>query len=145
RQSYLANFIYQADTRNPYVYAQTSTDFLNLVQRIRDLASLHAQKKQMLIKVVAGPYETWPLPWYLRDFEQIGYWGGLEEAGSLADAAVVITDKKNTEMLPASFLESVQSEYYGLRPEVLLAVHIRKDLWDAFIPTRINVGLEDHD
>ncbi|MBU4253987.1 MAG: TIGR03663 family protein [Acidobacteria bacterium] len=145
RQSYLANFIYQADTRNPYVYAQTSTDFLNLVQRIRDLASLHAQKKQMLIKVVAGPYETWPLPWYLRDFEQIGYWGGLEEAGSLADAAVVITDKKNTEMLPASFLDSVQSEYYGLRPEVLLAVHIRKDLWDAFIRTRINVGLEDHD
>ncbi|MCJ7682468.1 MAG: TIGR03663 family protein [Candidatus Aminicenantes bacterium] len=148
RQSYRANFVYHADTRNPYVYAQTSTDFLNLVQRIRDLAALHAQNKQMLIKVVTGPYETWPLPWYLRDFERIGYWETLAKAGRLDEADVVITDIKNTDILPASFLESVQSEYYGLRPEVLLAVHIRKDLWETYIRTRINVAkasLEGHD
>ncbi|MCJ7681300.1 MAG: hypothetical protein MUP70_11280, partial [Candidatus Aminicenantes bacterium] len=141
RQSYRANFVYQADTRNPYVYAQTSTDFLNLVQRIRDLSALHPQKKRMFIKVITGPYETWPLPWYLRDFERIGYWEMLGNAGRLSDADVVITDKINTDILPASFLESVQSEYYGLRPEVLLAVHIRKDLWETFIRTQIDVKI----
>ena len=35
-------------------------------QRIADVAALHPDRAQMLVKVIAGPYEQWPLPWYLR-------------------------------------------------------------------------------
>ena len=54
-QSYRANFVYPADTRNPYVYAQTSPDYLRLVRRIEDVAALAPDGPNMLVKVVAGP------------------------------------------------------------------------------------------
>ena len=137
RQSYRANFVYEADTRNPYVYAQTSTDFMNLVQRMKDLSDIHAEKKGMLIMVATDPYNTWPLPWYLRSFERVGYWENLEDIQDIDRAAVLITDEKNSDKLPASFIEGHQSEYYGLRPEVLLSVHIKDSLWESFIKTRM--------
>ena len=135
-QSYRANFIYSADPRNPYVYAQTSPDFNNLVQRVEEIARFHPEHKQMLIKVITHPDEAWPLPWYLRSFGKVGYWQEVEEAGPLSDVPLIISSTDKVDRLQLQIRDSYQSEYYGLRPEVLLALHIRKDLWDKFIKER---------
>jgi uncharacterized protein (TIGR03663 family) len=132
-QSYRANFKYFADPRNPYVYAHTSTDFLNLVQRIEDIALLHPDHKQMLIKVITGPYETWPLPWYLRKFTRVGYWQEVGAAGEIPGVPVIISSIDKLDKLQVLLGDDYQSEFYGLRPEVLLAVHIRQDLWNKFL------------
>lgn len=132
-QSYRANFKFYADPRNPYVYAQTSTDFMNLVKRINDLALLHQDHKQMLIKVITNPDETWPLPWYLRSFGRVGYWQKVDAAGDLAEIPVIISSIDKMDDLRPFLQDNYQSEYFGLRPEVLLAVHIKRDLWDDFI------------
>ena len=73
-QARLANMTYAADPRNPYVYAQTSPDMLNLVRQVEALAKVHAQGDQMLVKVMAPDSDYWPLPWYLRNLKQIGWW-----------------------------------------------------------------------
>lgn len=132
-QSYKANFKFYADPRNPYVYAQTSTDFMNLVKRINDLALLHQDHKQMLIKVITNPDETWPLPWYLRSFGRVGYWQKVDAAGDLAEIPVIISSIDKMDDLRPLLQDNYQSEYFGLRPEVLLAVHIKRDLWDDFL------------
>jgi predicted membrane-bound mannosyltransferase len=135
-QSYLANFKYHADSRNPYVYAQTSADFLNLVNRVEDISRNHPDRKDMLIKVITRPDEAWPLPWYLRDFGRVGYWQEAEAAGSLADVPVVISSIQKTENILTTLQRTHQGEYFGLRTEVLLSVHIRKDLWNNFLESR---------
>ena len=135
-QSYAANFRYYADSRNPYVYAHTSTDFLGLVQRVEDIARYHPDKKNMLIKVITHPDEAWPLPWYLRSFPRVGYWQDAEGAGTVADVSVVISSVDISEKIQEKLKETHQSEFFGLRPEVLLALHIRKDLWKKFLETR---------
>lgn len=135
-QNYRANFVYQADSRNPYVYAQTSTDFLNLVRRVEDIARYHPDRKGMLIKVITHPDEAWPLPWYLRGFTRVGYWQAANKAGPVEDVPVVITSVDITEKIQAQIQKTHQSEFFGLRPEVLLAVHIRKDLWEKFLESR---------
>jgi uncharacterized protein (TIGR03663 family) len=135
-QTYKANFRYFADSRNPYVYAHTSTDFLNLVQRVEDIARDHPDQKDMLIKVITRPDEAWPLPWYLREFTRVGYWQNADEAGVVEDVPVVISSVDGTEDLLTELQKSHQSEFFGLRPEVLLAVHIRKDLWEKFLENR---------
>jgi len=135
-QSYAANFRYYANSRNPYVYAHTSTDFLNLVQRVEDIARYHPDKKNMLIKVITHPDEAWPLPWYLRGFTRVGYWQGADEAGALEDVPVVISSIDITEKIQEKLEQTHQGEFFGLRPEVLLAVHIRKDLWEKFLEGR---------
>ncbi len=135
-QSHLANFRFYADSRNPYVYAHTSTDFLNLVQRMEDIAKYHPDQKNMMIKVITHPDEAWPLPWYLRGFTRVGYWQDAAEAGSLEDVPVVISSVDITEEIQAKLQRTHQGEFFGLRPEVLLSVHIRKDLWEKFLETR---------
>jgi uncharacterized protein (TIGR03663 family) len=135
-QSYRASFTYSADPRNPYVYAQTSPDFLNLVRRVEEIARLHPDHKQILTKVITHPDEAWPLPWYLRSFGKVGYWQEVEEAGPFSDVPLIISSVDMVDRLQLYIRYNYQSEYYGLRPEVLLALHIRKDLWDKFIEER---------
>ncbi len=135
-QSYAANFRYYADSRNPYVYAHTSKDFLSLVQRVDDIARIHPDQKALLIKVITHPDEAWPLPWYLRDFSRVGYWQEADKAGTLEDVPIVISSIDITEKIQAKLQQTHQSEFFGLRPEVLLAVHIRKDLWEKFLESR---------
>jgi uncharacterized protein (TIGR03663 family) len=132
-QAYRGSFIEPADPRNPYVYAQTSPDFLKLVRRVEDLAALHPDGKRMLIKVIAGPYETWPLPWYLRRFSRVGYWTDAGAAGGPGEADVIITDTEQGGRLEPLLNGSFLSEFYGLRPNVFLVVHIRSDLWGEFL------------
>ncbi len=132
-ESYRANFKFYADPANPYVYAQTSTDFLKLVRRVDDLAAVHPDEKNMLIKVVCGLYETWPLPWYLRSFENVGYWQDPNQAGPLAEAPVIITDQDQGAKLQPLLRDKFQSEYYSLRPGVFLLLHIRQDLWEQYL------------
>ncbi len=135
-QSCRANFVYPADTRNPYVYAQTSPDYLRLVRRIEDIAALAPDGRNMLVKVVAGPHETWPLPWSLRRFGRVGYWQDAAAAGDVGRPPVVISSAEETAKLDPVLGADYQSEFYGLRPDTLLTLSIRNDLWESFLRSR---------
>jgi uncharacterized protein (TIGR03663 family) len=135
-QAWRASFAYPADPRNPYVYAQTGPDFLKLVGSVEELAAVHPDHEKMLIKVIAGPYETWPLPWYLRRFGRVGYWQDAAAAGPLEIAPVIITDSEQAARLESQLVPSFQSEYYGLRPNALLLLHVRNDLWEEYLKSR---------
>jgi uncharacterized protein (TIGR03663 family) len=132
-QNWRANFRYPADPRNPYVYAQTSPDFLRLARRMTDVAAVHPDQSRMLVKVVAGPYEQWPLPWYLRRMTRVGYWSRAAEAGRLDDVPVIIASQENTGAVDTALGDRYVSEFYGLRPDVLLTVYIDRTLWSHFL------------
>lgn len=135
-QSFRANFIFYDDPGNPYVYAQTSRDFLNLIRRVEGLALSHPDRKNLLIKVIADPYETWPLPWYLRSYPRVGYWKRVEEAGDLRTVPAVITSLAEGEVLEERLKDEYVREFFSLRPGVFLLLHVRKDIWDTFIINR---------
>jgi uncharacterized protein (TIGR03663 family) len=129
--AYQASFVFYADNRNPYVYGHTSTDMLRLVQRIDDIAHIAPDGRDTLIRVITP--DSWPLPWYLRAYTRVGYWPGVTDD---ADAPIVITSQELQAEVERRLRDTYQSEYYGQRPEVLMTVFIRQDLWDAFIKTR---------
>lgn len=133
-QAYAANYVYPADPRNPYVYAHTSTAFLRLAERIEDIAEIHPEGHGMLIKVIQPDRDYWPLPWYLRQFENVGYW---HEPPDNLDASIIIASPALGSLLEEKLQGEYQTEMHGLRPSVLRAVYIRKDLWEAFIKTRM--------
>jgi uncharacterized protein (TIGR03663 family) len=132
-QDYRANFVDYANPTNPYVYAQTSTDYLKLVRAVQGVASVSPEHEWLLIKVVAPPDETWPLPWSLRQFERVGYWTDIATAGDLRDAAVVITSAGFAAEAGRQLAGGYQSAFYGLRPEVVLSLYIRQDLWELYL------------
>ncbi len=135
-QSYRANFVFHADPQNPYVYAHTSEDFLNLIQRLNDVSAVHPEGKDVQIKVITNLYETWPLPWYLKDFSRVGYWQDVEDAGDLENVPLLIMSMDKLDKLPSQIEQNYQSEFYGLRPEVLLTIYIHRNLWDKFMEQR---------
>jgi len=135
-QSGQASFRYSADPRNPYVYAQTSSDYLKLVKRVDDVAAVLPDREKSLIKVVCGLYETWPLPWSLRRHTRVGYWQEAAAAGGFEDAALVIASEEQAARIRPLIADTFHEEFYGLRPDVLLTLFIRTDAWERFLDGR---------
>ena len=90
----------------------------------------------MLVKVVAGPYEQWPFPWYARDLTRVGYWSLAAEAGALDGVPVILASPENVAAVEAAVGERYVSEFYGLRPGVLLTLFVERGLWERFVESR---------
>ena len=119
---------YAADSRNPYIYQHTSPQFKKLIKRIDDLEALDPSSD--LAIAVGGSDNAWPLPWYLRNNDTIGYWQNPSDIPAL-DIVIGPIGK-----LPQSLNETHIAEYHGLRENVVLECWIEKRLWDAFMETR---------
>ncbi len=131
-QSYCMSYVYHEDPQNPYVYAHTMPDVQRLADDIEQLAKASPDGNDVLVKVIwdeEGYY--WPLPWYLRQFESVGYWTQLPDDPS---APIVISlselDEALTERLDDTHL---MTSFYALRPNVLAQVWVRMDLWEAHL------------
>ncbi|OVE76766.1 hypothetical protein BVX97_00520 [bacterium E08(2017)] len=136
-QTCRATFRYGADKRNPYAYSHTVTDFLNLADRIDSIAEISPEQKDMLIVVVTNQQDAWPLPWYLRKYARKGFWNSVSDVpGEIKNPPIVVSSLDKEGEIDAYLGDSYQSEYWGLRNEVLLSLHIRRDLWDKFMETR---------
>ena len=133
-QAYRASFQFYADNRNPYVYAQSVEDILDLAERVEDIAASHPDHHNMLITVIAPGADYWPLPWYLRRFGRVGYWDKVPEK---PDAPVIIA---SPQVEPALTKKIRTDDYvgtcYGLRSHVVLLLYVQNDAWQAFIKTR---------
>lgn len=132
RQAWRASVTYASDPRNPYVYAQTVPDAVRMATRIRELAALHPGGTQMPVSVIAPPSEQWPLPWYLRAMPQVGYWAAPDDPVAL-QAPVLVASLAHSAALDVSLGDGYVSEFYGLRPDVLQALYVERDLWERFL------------
>lgn len=137
-QAWRASVTYASDPRNPYVYAQTVPDAVRMAARIRDLAGLHPDGMRMPVSVIAGPHEQWPLPWYLRAMPHVGYWTSTDDPLAL-QSPVIVTSMDHADALDAALGDRYVSEFFGLRPEVLLALYIDRALWERFL-ARVATG-----
>ena len=67
--AYRANFVYYADSRNPYVYAHPTEEILTAVDTVKEYAATtgvgRSEDRPILVAVPGMDY--WPLPWYFRD------------------------------------------------------------------------------
>lgn len=102
-----------AGETNPYAYAHTTEDLLDLPGRIAAVSRAQGWTNPRLAVVMA---DAWPLPWYLRSFPQTGYWQPEQDPGP-ADLFIT-TASPPTSLRPR--LQSYIPEFYGVRPNVLL-------------------------
>jgi len=127
-QAVRANGRFCADPRNPYVYAHSLPDVVRLARRITDVAALHPEGPAMRIHFITPEY--WPMPYYLRKLQRIGYWSEIPTA---PDAPVIIVSSELQEQLEPRLHDRYHTEFYGLRPGVLLVLNIQQDLWDRYL------------
>jgi uncharacterized protein (TIGR03663 family) len=140
-QSCWADTSFAADPRNPYVYSQTSTDLLNLVHQVEGLAAVDLRGHKLVVKVMSPDGDYWPLPWYLRRFEQIGWWDHLPDDPyapiMIVSAKLRATlDEKKTHLMVG---------YFQLRPQLFLELYVQMDLWQEWLahhPSPTSAGSE---
>ena len=128
-QAWQAGHAFAADQRNPYVYSPTSRDLLKLVDKITALSQVSTERRELLIKVIATEGDYWPLPWYFRQFNRIGYFDTLP---SDPYASVMIVSAG----LHAALEEKrthVMIGYFELRPGVFLELYAEIQLWRAYL------------
>jgi uncharacterized protein (TIGR03663 family) len=136
-QCYELNFRFSNDERNPWVYAQTSADALQLARQMERLARVSPEGHDMVIHVVM-PEEYWPLPWYLRKFnaDHVGYWRDVDawsrETGGQPPPAVIIFSPAVQPLVDRRLRAAYDRQMiFGLRGGVLVSVYVRDDLWQA--------------
>ena len=128
-QSYRTNLDprFVTDTRNPYVYAQPLRGVVLMGSFVERLAAAHPDGRAMLVKVIMP--NAWPVPWYLRRLEAVGYW---EDPPLDCDAPVIVTATD----APAGLEDRLNGAYerfsYGLRADVTIVVYVNTDLMDRF-------------
>jgi len=124
-QAYRACFAMPADPRNPYVYAHTGSDALNLVACVEE-AARNAQGYGTLIAVAVPTPDTWPLPWYLRKYTNVGFWTRVEQIPDSLNPVVVIAAADQGDTAEDRFGYGKQASFFGIRPGVLLNVFVPK-------------------
>ena len=142
-EAYNTSFKFHTDRRNPYVYAHTSRDVLNLAERVADIAKVDPRGNEMLVHVIAADRDYWPMPYYLRKLRNVGYWSDVPDD---LDSSMIIFHDSFQEAVDAALRrgkpdgwkpeDDWESFVYGLRPTVHLMAYIRKPLWHEFIQTR---------
>ncbi|HTG43480.1 MAG TPA: hypothetical protein VK633_03000, partial [Verrucomicrobiae bacterium] len=132
-QAWSTSFVYAADRRNPYVYAQTVPDFLNLVAKVEGIAQVAPAGHETIVKVIAPDSAYWPLPWSLRRFKHVGWydqipadpWAPIIIVSSQLDAR--FDDKAGRKWLMTGISE--------LRPGVFLELYVELELWKKYVAT----------
>jgi len=139
-QAWAGSFRYEADPRNPYVYAHTSTDVFVIAGRIERLARAHPLGPAMPIQIISRE-NLWPLPWYLRRFSAVQWWNGVPEAGANAPVILATPDmedalvRKLYELPPPGQRElyvNIFDRRLELRPRVEIRGYAVTTLWDDY-------------
>ncbi len=139
-QAWAGSFRYEADPRNPYVYAHTTTDVFVIAGRIERLARAHPLGPAMPIQVISRE-NLWPLPWYLRRFPAVQWWNGVPDSGANAPVILATPDMEDAlvrrlyELPPPGQRElyvPIFDRLIELRPQVELRGYAVKPLWDDY-------------
>ncbi len=133
-QAYDANNEFSADPRNPYVYAHTSTQAVRAGDRVQELAQKHPDGNELLVRVVLPNGDYWPLPFYLRANENVGYWSQVPED---VDAPIVISAPAFQGAINERFQDDYELSHFSLRPGVILLMYVERDLWNRFMVDRL--------
>ncbi len=126
------NFInYDNDNRYyVYVYAHTRRETLKLVDEINMIAQRSHQGAAAGVTIVSPDY--WPLPWYLRDYNRIGYYGRITPSNE----PMIVASTNQAAEVQATYGDryvQVKSGFnpegsFPLRPGVDLLLYARREL-----------------
>jgi predicted membrane-bound mannosyltransferase len=128
--SYQTSFVYFSDTKNPYVYSPTLPGISELKTRMEGLAQTHPAGDKMVVKLVSRDGYYWPIPWYLRKLDNIGYYTGQLPDDATAPVLLVSPryEEPLLERLPSHQLKGM----HGLRLGVFYDLIVEKTLWESY-------------
>ena len=129
KQSLSASGRLASDARNPYSYVPTTKDPARIATWLEQLEAQSNQTTLNPIAVVGSDY--WPLPWYLRSVDPIGYWP--QPVDSLKELTVVLATTEQEAQCDALLLATHTKFPRSLRTNVSVTLYLRNDIWEQWL------------
>jgi uncharacterized protein (TIGR03663 family) len=136
---YQYNFRNSSEPGNPYVYAHTVADVVEITGEIDQIGVVHPDGYDVAVEVVFPGHDYWPLPWYLRKFSNTGYYSEVDTS-SLAAPIIIIHESVEKQLVRKLYelpgpgerylYVPLSGEYLELRPGVEMRIYVRNDVWD---------------
>lgn len=139
--SFVTNFEYMDNPYNPWVFSHPEKDVFTIEERVREVARCHPEGMNMRIDVICPGGDYWPLPWYLRQFPNVGWWSKVDMNAPPAPVILISPALeadlavKLYELPPPGHRELYMplfDDYVELRPTVEIRGYAVKSLFDAF-------------
>lgn len=130
-QSYRASYVFAHDQRNPYAYAQTVPDLLNLITRVEGIARVSPTGFGTVVKVISPKSDYWPLPWYLRRFQHIGWYDEIPEDPFAP--IIIVSAKLDARLDEKSEKKWIMAGLTELRPRHFFELYVELDLWKKYV------------
>ena len=161
-QAYRCSYRYDADSRNPYVYAHPTKEVFTVVERLVEMAGAmekmareNPDKVKMHIQVICPGKDYWPLPWYFRRLEKgiIDWWDQVDvdtPSAPLIIASPEVEAELTNKLYNLTPLEDRQMYlflfekpyYMWLRPKIKLVGFVRTDVWNYFYQQQADAVIE---
>ena len=130
RLSYYATGRFSSSPRNPYAYTPTSRDAESIQDWLKAIAKDLPPKTMEPIAVVGHSY--WPLPWYLRQFDTIGYWPS--PAPEISQCPVVFAMPETMDSVTKQLQHTHNNGLLrSLRTNVPVMLFLRNDIWEHWM------------
>jgi hypothetical protein len=130
-QAWRASFVFFADRRNPYVYAQTVPHLRQLVERVEAVADAAPTGRETIVQVVAPGHDYGPLPWYLRRLRHVGWYDALP--GEPLAPVVVVAARLDARLDEQTDRRWIMVGLYEQRPGVFLELYVERELWLRYV------------
>jgi hypothetical protein len=117
---------FAGDVRNPYFLEQTPRGFTKLTDELDRIFEVEPGARI----AVVSPNHAWPLPWYLRNRESVGYF----ETPPANPAAWGVRILDSQIEPPATWNDGSVVGIHGLRPNVVLTISVSEPLWERVHP-----------
>lgn len=132
-QAYRASHVLHSDRRNPYVYAQTAPDLLNLAPKLEAIIKSSPEGLKTVVKVIGDNGDYWPLPWYFRRFENVGWYEKMPDDPWAP--IIIVSQKLEAALDERSEKKWVMIGYTELRPQRFLETYVELELWKRHVAT----------
>ena len=124
-------------TKNPYAYAHPVFNIEDLNQQVYDIALASHLNYNLPIHFLTHDY--WPLPWYLRKYNKVGFWDHSRPTTKLSNLPIIIYSSEN-QALSDKLAQTHTFSLYGLRAATHLNLACRNDLWEQLLKQREHLG-----
>jgi uncharacterized protein (TIGR03663 family) len=131
------NFFSYDEEKRSYVYAHTKRGFVDLIKKIEEFGEKTKKGKEISVTLASPDY--WPMPWYTREYPNVGYQGNPVPANAVD--LIITSEEQENKCLEAEKRASDDCEKlrhyadnyeyvgtYPLRPGVELKLYVRNDI-----------------
>ena len=125
-QSIQVNFLRYDDETVPYVYAPTGREFLDMMDQVESIGRRMGTGNQIGLTVVYPDY--WPMPWYLREYKNAGFWGRIVET---SEPIIIGSEAQRAELEPQILDRYVRVRSFKVRNGLDAVLYVRRDVYES--------------